>query len=62
MVSRTLEGKHTKRFIIEVKAERTWFRSLNPGLQGFFPTREEANAALTEDSKSIGCTYRVRQK
>ena len=65
MTSRTPEGKHTKRFIIEVaNGENGKFnRSVNPGLTGFFATRGEAEAALANTtSKSTLFPYRVRQK
>jgi len=68
MQSRTLEGKHTKRFIIEFKGPvyetRKWNRSQNDGLQGFFATREEAQAAIDPTKGLISDTldYRVRQK
>jgi hypothetical protein len=60
MVSRTFEGKHTTRFIIEIKdVEGKYFRSHQ--LNGFYPTRAEAQAAIDEQgNKAI--TYRVRQK
>ncbi len=63
MASRTAEGKHTKRFIIEVGWENgIWKRSCNEGLKGFFGTREEAQAALASGVKSEFLLYRVRQK
>ena len=66
MQSRTLEGKHTKRFIIEFKnmIDGKWSRSQNDGLQGFFATREEAQAAIYPAKGLISDTleYRVRQK
>jgi hypothetical protein len=66
MTSRTPEGKHTKRFIIEFKNpdENKYSRSCNRGLSGFFYTREEAQAALApeKDLATENLTYRVRQK
>ena len=66
MQSRTLEGKHTKRFIIEYKnlLNGKWQRSGNDGLGGFFATREEAQAAIDPAKELISDTlvYRVRQK
>jgi hypothetical protein len=63
MQSRTAEGKHTKRFIIEVEhLSGEWQRSINEGLQGFYSTREAAQAALTVGTKSENLTYRIRQK
>ena len=68
MQSRTLEGKHTKRFIIEYKdpvyGNGKWNRSENDGLEGFFATREEAQAAIDPAKGLISDTldYRVRQK
>ena len=60
MVSRTFEGKHKTRFIIEIKdAEGKYFRS--SFLRKFYPTREEAQAVIdTKGSSTL--TYRVRQK
>jgi len=64
--SRTAEGKHTKRFIIEVQSSSTgkWHRSVNDGLTGYFATREEALAAIdpNEGLASSILAYRVRQK
>jgi hypothetical protein len=64
MTSRTPEGKHTKRFIVEYKSPFSgkWGLSFNGGHEGFFKTREEANAALTPKSTSDGYKYRIRQK
>ena len=65
MTSRTPEGKHTKRFIIEVKIPslgNKFTRSSNFGHTGFFETREAAQSALTPESTADGFTYRVRQK
>jgi hypothetical protein len=67
MASRTLEGKHSTRFIIEVKGsdgegKMSWQRSRNFGLQGFFSTRAEATTALAAGDQSDGMKYRVRQK
>ena len=62
MHSRTAEGKHTKRFIIEVKQDDGWHRSVNEGLEGFHPTRESAQAALAVGTKSEILPYRIRQK
>jgi hypothetical protein len=63
MQSRTPEGKHTKRFIVMMKSESKgkWIRSGNDVISGFFPTKEEAQAALNLYG-SKGVTYRVRQK
>ena len=60
MVSRTFEGRHTTRFIIEFKnANGKYFRSHQ--LHQFYPTREEAQAVI--DTKGdLSITYRVRQK
>ena len=45
MVSRTFEGKHKTRFIIEIKdANGKYFRSHQ--LHQFYPTREEAQAVI----------------
>ena len=63
MTSRTAEGKHTKRFIIEVSGSNgKWIRSGNRGLLGFFSTREEANLALATGVPSPVVQYKVRQK
>lgn len=60
MVSRTFEGKHTTRFIIEVK-EANGKYSRSCFLNNFYQTREEAQAVIdTKGDRSI--TYRVRQK
>jgi hypothetical protein len=63
MTSRTPEGKHTKRFIIEFQDDydKSWFRSENEGSRGFFATREKAKVAM-DIYGSAGLTYRVRQK
>jgi hypothetical protein len=63
--SRTAEGKHTKRFIVEFSYnDGTWQRSGNTGISGFFPTREEAEEAIKPKHDNISHTfqYRVRQK
>ena len=64
--SRTAEGKHTKRFIVEVHSVRlnTWQRSGKYGLTGYFATREEAQDAINPANglASGFLTYRVRQK
>jgi hypothetical protein len=62
-----MAGTHATRFIIEVKGRNedgkaVWLRSGNPGLTGFFATREEANTALANGRPSDGLEYRVRQK
>ena len=66
MASRTAEGKHTTRFIVEVQVgkDSVWVRSANDGLTGHFPTRKAAQAALDPEKglASEGVTYRVRQK
>ena len=64
MVSRTAEGKHTKRFIIEFFSEvsQKYQRSGNTGHDKAFSTREEAQAALTPESTADGFKYRIRQK
>ena len=64
MQSRTPEGKHTTRFIIEVQGgdDGIWVRSVNDGLTGHFPTREAAQSALDTGDKSEGLVYRIRQK
>jgi hypothetical protein len=64
MTSRTPEGKHTKRFIIEAKSLVTgkWFRSGNPGLENFYTTREDAKTALSNGVQSRDVPYRIRQK
>jgi hypothetical protein len=60
MVSRTFEGKHTTRFIIEIKdVEGKYFRSAF--LNKFYPTREEAQTVIATKGDST-LTYRVRQK
>lgn len=60
------DGKHPKRFIVEVKGTRPgdkWFRSGNSGLSKPFYERAEAEAALnTPDAKSPGVQYRIRTK
>lgn len=63
MASRTPEGKHTPRFIVQYKSEldKTTYRSGNSGLSGHFPTRELAQAAIKEFG-SEGINYTVRQK
>ena len=64
MASRTADGKHTTRFIIEVQGveDGIWVRSGNDGLTGHFPTREAAQSALDTGYKSEGLVYRIRQK
>jgi hypothetical protein len=65
MVSRTAEGKHTKRFIVEVFRIMfdKWERSGNYVISGFFPTREEAQTAIDSGLyTSENLKYRVRQK
>lgn len=62
MASRTAEGKHTTRFIIEVRYGNDWVRSINDGLTGHFPTREAAQSALGAGDKTEGLNYRIRQK
>ena len=65
MASRTAEGKHTTRFIIEVRYygnDGIWVRSGNDGLTGHFPTREAAQSALDTGDKSEDLVYRIRQK
>ena len=60
MASRTAEGKHTTRFIVEVQVgkDSVWVRSANDGLTGHFPTRKAAQAALDpERVSSEGLTY-----
>lgn len=56
--------RHDKRFIIEAfgEASKTWFRSGNDGLRGFFATRADAQTALDSGDKSEGTKYRIRQK
>jgi len=56
--------RHAKRFIIEVKINDVWQRSGNDVLQGFFATKEEAQAALdpAKGLVSEGLRYRVRMK
>lgn len=63
MQSRTAEGKHTKRFIVLMllPASKTWQRSGNDVISGFFATREAAQAAV-EARGSRGITYKIRQK
>lgn len=62
MQSRTAEGKHTKRFIVEFKSyDGVWTRSGNDNIYGFFTTREEAQTAM-EENKNIDMQYRVRMK
>lgn len=64
MVSRTPEGKHTKRFIVERKmsdGSNKWTRSGNSSISGFFETKEAAQEAL-KTGASEGIQYRVRQK
>ena len=60
MVIRIFEGRHTTRFIIEIKdANGKYFRS--SFLRKFYPTREEAQTVI--DTKGdLSITYRVRQK
>jgi hypothetical protein len=64
--SRTAEGKHTPRFIIEVymEASQRWVRSSNDGITGYFATRDDAQFALshTLGYASTDLKYRVRQK
>jgi hypothetical protein len=64
MQSRTAEGKHTKRYIVLVAGEdKQYVRSGNPGLDGFFTTKEEAQKVLdASPNKSQGLTYKIRQK
>jgi hypothetical protein len=61
MQSRTPEGKHTKRFIVLRKSliDGKYERSVN--IPEFFPTREEAQAAVAQRGDA-GITYKVRQK
>ena len=62
MLSRTPKGKHTKRFIVLVKGVYgTYHRSGNVVINGFFATKEEAQAAIVLHG-SPGMTYKVRQK
>jgi hypothetical protein len=56
-----LEQMETKRFIIEYFSHR-WKHSHNSGHEGFFETREDAQAALTPASTNDGFRYRIRQK
>jgi hypothetical protein len=63
--SRTAEGKHTPRFIIEFLSGATgkWRRSMNESWTGYFATREAAQSSLTSGVHDFyGLTYRVRQK
>jgi hypothetical protein len=61
MASRTFEGKHTTRFIIEVKGESgIWNRSYVHNK--FYATRELANIALSAGEKMVALKYRVRMK
>ena len=64
MSSRTAEGKHTTRFIIEIKGEGgKWTRSAAPN--DFYTTREDAQAAIANHIASgsgVGLKFRVRQK
>jgi len=65
MVSRTADGKHTKRFIIEYFSGGyygKWIRSGNMGHSKAFASKEEAQAALTPESTADGFKYRIRQK
>jgi len=64
MASRTPEGKHTKRFIIEYYSEvnQKWVRSHNEGHPKPFATREVAQAAFTPESTDDGFNYRIRMK
>jgi hypothetical protein len=68
MKSRTAEGKHTPRFIVEYASGpeacsgQIWRHSHNSGHEGFFETREDAQAALTPASIADGFKYRIRQK
>lgn len=64
MKSRTEDGKHTKRFIIEYFSPviNEYRHSGNDGHEGFFETREAAQAALTPESTNDGFKYRIRQK
>lgn len=63
MKSRTADGKHTKRFIVLVKAdfENKYSRSSNNVIEGFFATKEKALKAVKLYG-STGLTYKVRQK
>jgi hypothetical protein len=61
--------RHDKRFIVEVQmcdgeGKEKWYRSGTEGLDRFFSTREEAQAALdpAKDYISEDLKYRVRQK
>lgn len=61
MKSRTEDGKHTPRFIVEVVLEdKSTFRSI--GVPEAFPTRAEAQAAIDAKDYKGGLVYRVRQK
>ena len=60
--SRTADGKHPKRFIIEVLITGRFSRSGNHGLTGYFATRKEAQAVLASGRyNGPDLTYRVRQ-
>lgn len=62
MKSRTAEGKHTPRFIVQFTSEGgNIYRSGNRGLRGFFATRKAAQAAIATYG-SQGIDYKVRQK
>ncbi len=61
MASRTADGKHTPRFIVEFTTELSTYRSGNGGLTGHFLTREAAEAAIKAHG-STGVAYKVRQK
>jgi hypothetical protein len=64
MVSRTSEGKHTKRFIIEYYSsyDGKYVRSVNGNHLQPFPTRKAARRELTPASTADGFKYRIRQK
>jgi hypothetical protein len=61
MKSRTAEGKHTPRFIVQYTTERGTYRSGNERLSGSFDTRKAAQAAIATYG-SQGLDYKVRQK
>lgn len=61
MKSRTEDGKHTPRFIVQFKTVLNTYRSNNDGLKQAFATREDAQAAI-DVYGSPNVSYKIRQK
>ena len=61
MQSRTPEGKHTKRFVVLVKADDGQGYTRSVSIPEFFPTKEDAQAAVSTRGFS-SVVYKIRQK